>query len=105
MMDGGRFRPEDDPSRFLLAIIESSDDAIIGKDLQGTIVTWNRGAERLYGYTADEMRGRSIAVLLPDDRAGELATILDRIRAGQRIEHLETRRRTKDGQSVDVSLT
>ncbi len=105
MIDGGRFRPEDDPSRFLLAIIESSDDAIVGKDLNGTIVTWNRGAERLYGYSADEVRGRSIAVLIPEDRAGELATILDRVRAGQSIEHFETIRRTKDGRSVDVSLT
>lgn len=105
MIDGGRFRPEDDPSRFLLAIIESSDDAIVGKDLNGTIVTWNRGAERLYGYSADEVRGRSIALLIPEDRAGELATILDRVRAGQSIEHFETIRRTKDGRSVDVSLT
>ena len=99
------FNPADDGVRFLAAIVESSDDAIIGKDLDGVIVTWNQGAERLYGYTADEVRGRSIALLIPDDRPDELATILDHVRAGERVEHHETVRRTKDGRLVNVSLT
>jgi two-component system sensor kinase FixL len=99
------FNPADDGVRFLAAIVESSDDAIIGKDLDGVIVTWNQGAERLYGYTADEVRGRSIALLIPDDRPDELATILDHVRAGERVEHYETVRRTKDGRLVNVSLT
>jgi PAS domain S-box-containing protein len=90
---------------FLAAIVESSDDAIIGKDLDGIILTWNRGAERLYGYTADEMKGRSIALLIPEDRSSEFSEVLERIRSGQRVEHLETVRRTKDGRLFDVSLT
>jgi two-component system sensor kinase FixL len=99
------FNPTADVSRFLVAIVESSDDAIVGKDLDGVIVTWNLGAERLYGYSADEVRGRSVALLMPDDRPDELAAILDRVRAGQRVEHQETVRRTKDGRLVTVSLT
>jgi two-component system sensor kinase FixL len=97
--------PEHDASRFLAAIVESSDDAIIGKDLDGIILTWNRGAERLYGYSADEVKGRSLALLIPEDRSAELPVILEQIRRGKRVEHLETRRRTKDGRLVEVSLT
>jgi len=99
------FNPTADVNRFLAAIVASSDDAIVGKDLDGVIVTWNLGAERLYGYSADEVRGRSVALLMPDDRPDELAAILDRVRAGQRVEHQETVRRTKDGRLVHVSLT
>ena len=99
------FNPTADVSRFLAAIVESSDDAIIGKDLDGVIVTWSHGAERLYGYSADEVRGRSVALLMPADRPNELAAILDRVRAGQRVEHKETVRRTKDGRLVNVSVT
>ncbi|HUC74871.1 MAG TPA: PAS domain S-box protein [Vicinamibacterales bacterium] len=99
------FNPTADVNRFLAAIVASSDDAIVGKDLDGVIVTWNQGAERLYGYSADEVRGCSIALLMPDDRPDELAAILDRVRAGQRVEHQETVRRTKDGRLVHVSLT
>src|SRR6185436_3098238 len=99
------FDPAGDPDRFLAAIIESSDDAIIGKTLDGVIVTWNRGAERLYGYTAREVRGRPIALLVPDDRTAELEEILGEVRAGRRVESRETVRRTKDGRLVDVALT
>jgi two-component system sensor kinase FixL len=105
MNSSDRFNPEKDAGSFLAALVESSDDAIIGKTLDGIIVTWNRGAERLYGYTADEVRGRSIALLIPDDRAAELETILSTIRAGQRIEFQETRRRARDGGIIDVALT
>src|SRR4249919_2494374 len=94
-----------DERRFLAAIVDSSDDAIVGKDLDGVILTWNRGAERLYGYTAEELRGRSIRVLFPDDRLDELDGILETVRTGRRVERLETVRRTKSGTLVDVSVT
>jgi two-component system cell cycle sensor histidine kinase/response regulator CckA len=89
----------------LAAIVESSDDAIISKTLQGVILTWNAGAERVYGYTAAETIGRPMAMLLPDDRPHEEAKILSRIASGQRVEHFETVRRTKSGDLIDVSLT
>jgi two-component system sensor kinase FixL len=99
------FRLEDEASAFLAAIVESSDDAIIGKSLDGEILTWNLGAERLYGYTAQEILGRSIAVLMPEGQLGELAAVLNRVGAGYRVEHYDTVRRAKDGRLVDVSLT
>jgi two-component system sensor kinase FixL len=99
------FNPEEEASRILAAIVESSDDAIISKDLTGIVLTWNAGAERLYGYTAEEIKGRSISELMPEGQQDELATILDRIRAGKHVEHYETLRRTRDGRVVDVSLT
>jgi two-component system, LuxR family, sensor kinase FixL len=105
MTESARFDPENEALRFLAAIVESSEDAIIGKDLDGVILTWNRGAERLYGYTADEVKNRSLDLLIPDDHAGELARLLEDIRVGKRVEHYETVRRTKDGRLVDVSLT
>ncbi len=89
----------------LAAIVESSDDAIIGKTVDGVIVTWNRAAESLYGYSADEVRGQSIRRLVPDDRLDELRHILDSVQAGRRVVALETRRRTKAGHEIDVSLT
>ena len=89
----------------LAAIVESSDDAIIGKDLDGTITSWNAGAERLYGYTAEETVGRPVTMLIPPDRADEEPAILDRLRRGERIDHYETVRRRKDGSLLDVSLT
>jgi two-component system, LuxR family, sensor kinase FixL len=92
-------------SRILAAIVDASDDAIIGKDLDGVILTWNRAAERLYGYTAKEAIGRSIAMLIPDTLPNELATILARTRAGERVDHYETVRRTRLGQLIEVSLT
>jgi PAS domain S-box-containing protein len=99
------FRPEDDTRGILTAIVDASDDAIISEDLDGVIRSWNRAAERLYGYTAQEATGRPMSLLLPHDRREELATILDRIKAGERVEHYETVRQAKDGHLVDVSLT
>ncbi|MEO7272938.1 MAG: PAS domain S-box protein [Vicinamibacterales bacterium] len=99
------FTPDTEASRILAAIVESSDDAIIGKDLRGIILTWNQGAERLYGYTADEVRGRSVALLIPDHLADELPDILRRVSAGDRVESHETVRRTKDGRLLEVAVT
>jgi PAS domain S-box-containing protein len=89
----------------LAAIVESSDDAIVSKTLGGVILTWNTGAERVYGYAAAETIGRPMYMLLPDDRAGEEDEILARIARGDRVEHFETVRRTKNGEHIDVSLT
>lgn len=99
------FRPEDQVSGILAALLESSDDAIIGTDLGGVICSWNRAAERLYGYTSEEVTGRSMAVVFPDDRLHELATVLERVKDGQRVEQHETVQQAKDGHLVDVSLT
>lgn len=88
----------------LAAIVQSSDEAIIGKDLEGIITSWNAGAERIYGYTAAEVAGRSIAVLLPQGREDEIPRILAQLRAGQHVRHFETVRRRKDGQEIHVSL-
>ena len=89
----------------LAAIVESSDDAIIGKSLDGLITSWNRGAERLYGYTAAEVLGQPIALLIPPDMPDELPGLLRRLMRGERIEHYETQRVCKDGTRIDVSLT
>jgi two-component system, chemotaxis family, CheB/CheR fusion protein len=89
----------------LAAIVESSDDAIIGKNLDGIIQTWNRGAERLFGYTQREAIGQSITLLIPPERIDEEPVILERIRRGEHIEHYESVRRRKDGRLLDVSLT
>ncbi len=86
-------------------LVASADDAIISKSLDGVIRSWNPGAERLLGYTAEEMIGQSVSLLLPEDRKEEEALILERIRAGQRVAHFETVRRRKDGSLLDVSLT
>jgi PAS domain S-box-containing protein len=89
----------------LSAIVASSDDAILSKGLDGVIRSWNAAAERLYGYTAAEAVGRSIALIVPDELAGEVGEILDEIAANRRVEHFETVRRRKDGSLVDVSLS
>src|SRR5690606_26206644 len=89
----------------LAAIVESSDDAIFSEDLDEIILTWNRGAERLYGYSADEIVGRQIGLLVPPESRDELAAIMERIKRGERIEHFETTRVRRDGSRVDVSLT
>ncbi|HEV8420410.1 MAG TPA: PAS domain S-box protein, partial [Actinomycetota bacterium] len=89
----------------LAAIVESSDDAIIGITLDGVITSWNSGAERLYWYTADEVVGQEISILAPPDRKEEVSRNLERIRQGERIEQFETVRMTKDGTPRDVSLT
>jgi PAS domain S-box-containing protein len=89
----------------LAAIVESSDDAIVSKTLQSIILSWNRGAERLFGYSADEAIGQPITMLLPPDRLSEEQQIIDRIIRGDRIEHFETVRVCKDGRRIDISLT
>jgi PAS domain S-box-containing protein len=86
------------------SIVDSSDDAIVGKDLDGVITNWNRGAQRLFGYAADEVLGKSITILIPAERLDEEQDILRRIGRGERIEHFETVRRRKDGSLVEVSL-
>jgi PAS domain S-box-containing protein len=90
---------------WLAALIESADDAIISKTLQGIITSWNAGAERVFGYTADEVIGKSITILIPPDHEDEEPAILARLRAGERIEHYETVRVRKDGRLIDISLT
>src|SRR5688500_15981373 len=97
-----KLRLAEERSAILTAIVDSSDDAIIGKDLNGFITTWNRAAERIFGYTASEMIGVSITKLIPADRAGEEAHILPRIRRDERVEHFETQRLNKQGLLVDV---
>jgi PAS domain S-box-containing protein len=91
--------------RELVAIVESSDDAIIGKTLEGIVTSWNQGAERLLGYSAEEMIGQSVLRLIPEDRLEEETQILARLRRGERVDHYETMRRRKDGRLVDVSLS
>jgi PAS domain S-box-containing protein len=89
----------------LVAIIESSDDAIVSKTLQGIIRTWNRGAERIFGWKADEVIGKAINLIIPPDRQHEEPHILSRIQRGERVDHFETVRMTKDGRLIDVSVT
>jgi PAS domain S-box-containing protein len=89
----------------LAAIVESSNDAIISKDLNGRITSWNTGAERLYGYTAEEVIGRPVSILVPPDVSDKFPAIMERLKRGERIEHDETVRVRKDGRRVDVSLT
>jgi PAS domain S-box-containing protein len=89
----------------LAAIVEFSDDAILTKDLDGVITSWNRGAERLFGYSAAEAIGRPITILIPHDRHGEEREILGRIRRGEHVDHYETTRRCKDGSLLDISLS
>jgi two-component system, LuxR family, sensor kinase FixL len=89
----------------LAAIVTSSDDAIIGKTLDGTVTDWNSGAEAIFGYTAAEAIGKPLSMLLLAGQEDEMVLILERIRAGERVEHYETRRRRKDGEVIDVSLT
>ena len=89
----------------LAAIVESSDDAILSKTLQGIITSWNKGAEHLFGYTADEAIGQSVTILIPEDRLNEEPGIIDRISRGERVNHFETIRRRKDGTLLDISLT
>jgi PAS domain S-box-containing protein len=95
----------DQASRQLAAIVESSDDAIISKDLNGIITSWNRAAEQLFGYTAEEAVGKPITILIPPDRHDEEPVILERIRRGERLEHYETLRQRKDGSLLNISLT
>ena len=89
----------------LAAIVESSDDAILSKDLNGIILSWNSGAQRLFGYTAEEVVGKCVTVLIPEDHLDEEPKILERIRRGERVEPYETVRQRKDGSLVDISLS
>jgi two-component system, chemotaxis family, CheB/CheR fusion protein len=89
----------------LAAIVEGSDDAIIAKDLNGVIKSWNLGAERIFGYSAEQVIGKPITILIPPDRMGEEAVILESIRRGEHVDHYESIRRHKDGRLLNVSLT
>lgn len=103
--DVTRQRQAERASQHLAALVESCEDAIMSQDLRGTILTWNRAAERLYGWAAHEMVGRQIWTLIPDGLRSQEELILARIVAGERVENFETVRRRKDGVLVDVSLT
>ena len=102
-----RKNPVPDPlvEPLLAALVESSDDAIVSKDLEGRITTWNQGAERIFGYSAAEAIGQPIAMLAVPGHSDEMSRILDQIKRGQRVDHYETIRQTKDGRRVNVSLT
>jgi PAS domain S-box-containing protein len=89
----------------MVAIVTSSDDAIVGKTLEGIVTSWNEGARRIFGYTDEEMIGQSISKIIPPERANEELQILERIRMGERVNHFETERMTKDGTILDISLT
>jgi PAS domain S-box-containing protein len=92
-------------AELLAGIVESSDDAIVASNPDGVVIGWNRGAELLYGYRADEVIGRSLRALVPDDRQGEMDELFARIRKGERIPHRDTTRRRKDGTPIAVSQT
>ncbi|RWJ04897.1 MAG: PAS domain S-box protein [Mesorhizobium sp.] len=105
LVDISERRETEQAAQLLAAIVESSDDAILSKSLDGIIMSWNQGAERLFGYTAAEVIGKPILVLIPADRHHEEPTFLARLRRGERIDHYETIRQRKDGTLVEVSLT
>jgi PAS domain S-box-containing protein len=92
-------------ARLLSAIVDTSDDAIISKNLDGTITSWNKSAERLFGYTADEIIGKSITLLIPPERLDEEPEIIARLKRGERVDHIQTQRLRKDGAKIDLSLT
>jgi PAS domain S-box-containing protein len=100
-----RRREAEEAHRYLAAIVASSEDPIISKDLTGRILSWNAAAERLFGYRAQEVVGRSIELLMPPDRTEDFREVIERIARGERVEHYETRRRRKDGSLVEVALT
>jgi PAS domain S-box-containing protein len=105
MASRSRVTPDALTAGWLAAIVESSDDAIVSKDLNGIIQTWNRGAEHLFGYRAEEVVGKPVTILIPPDRQDEEPGILERIRRGGQVEHYETVRMRKDGGLIDISLT
>jgi PAS domain S-box-containing protein len=98
-------READRAMRLLAAIVDSSDDAIVSKDLNGVVTSWNAGAARIFGYTAEEMIGRPIAVLFPPDRVHEEPQILERLKRGERVDHYQTVRVRKNGEHFDISVT
>jgi PAS domain S-box-containing protein len=95
----------EDAMQFLAAIVESTEDAIYGKDLNGLIMSWNKAAERIFGYTAEEIIGHSVSILYPIDRRDELVDLMERIKRGQRVGLFETVRLRKDGRFIPVSVT
>jgi PAS domain S-box-containing protein len=97
-------RRADETSRLLASIVRSTDDAIYSKDLNGIVTSWNQGAERIFGYRAEEIIGQPILIIFPPERSDELASIMDRIRRGEPIEHYQTVRRTKSGEFLNVAL-
>src|SRR5262245_26550485 len=97
--------PEIESSRLLSAIVDSSDDAIISKDLNGIVTSWNRAAERMFGWTSDEMVGRSIRTIIPPERMSEEDHVLASVRAGNKVDHFETERMRKNGERLIISLT
>ncbi len=105
LLDVGRRRMEQLTNSRLAAIVASSDDAIIGKSMDGLVTDWNRAAQSIFGYIAEEMIGRPIALLLPPGQEMEEEEILARLRDGQKVDHFETRRRCKNGTIIDVSVT
>jgi PAS domain S-box-containing protein len=98
-------QPHDTSEARLAAIVSSSEDAIVSKDLDGFILSWNAAAERIFGFTAEEAIGRNITIVIPDDRLSEETDVLARIRAGLSVDHFETIRRRKDGELIHISLT
>ncbi|WP_052958069.1 PAS domain S-box protein [Aquamicrobium sp. LC103] len=104
LVDLSELKDAETSSLRLAAIVESSDDAILAKDLNGIITDWNRGAEKIFGYTREEAVGQSVTMLIPEDRQDEEPDILSRIRRGERVDHYETVRRRKDGTLIDISL-
>jgi len=100
------YRKKSDETRFrLAAIVDSADDAIVSKDLNGIVKSWNEGARRMFGYTADEMVGQPILRIIPEELYYEEDEILRKLRAGERVEHYETTRRRKNGEAIEVSVT
>jgi PAS domain S-box-containing protein len=104
-IDIGEIKQAEEKSAKLAAIVESSDDAIISKTFNSIVTSWNDSAQRTFGYTADEMIGESILKLIPEDRREEEPQIIARLKKGERVDHFETKRVTKDGKLLDVSLT
>src|SRR6267142_380923 len=96
---------DEEMRQLLAAIVDSSDDAIVSKTLDGVITSWNRGARSIFGYTAAEAVGQHILLIIPEDRHAEEADVLARLRRGEKIDHFETMRRTKDGRLIPISLT
>ncbi len=105
LVDVAERKRNEEAAQHYAAIVESSDDAILSKDINGVITSWNSGAQRLFGYTSQEAVGKPVTLLIPTDRHDEEPRILERIRRGERIDHYETVRQRKDGSSVDISLT
>src|SRR4029453_16396535 len=103
--DVTQFKALEQRLRSVAAIVESSDDAIVSKNLDGVIANWNKGAERVFGYSAEEAIGQPITIVIPKERLHEEHEILTRIRRGERIDHFETVRQRKDGSLIDISLS